>query len=196
MPAINVDAKDLEASLRALYGKIADEAIPPAKNSAMLRTSRSALSRWVRSAAKLAGVKAKLIRARSSNRKIGEFARRLSVNTASIPVAVMGPKGKPPKPRNGIRVMGRHWPKGFIAKPKRGRLPQTAFQREGDKRGPLDELRVPIAAPVKATAIINCREAFEERFQGEFEHNFFRQVARIERRIDARFKSNVQRALR
>lgn len=194
--SLRVDSTDIERVLLDLYGSIAEEALPRATARTLLRVSRTALSRWTRAAAKLSGVKTKLIRGRSSNRPKGPFKRILTVNTATIPVAIMGPKESPPRQtRNGIRVAGRHYPKGFIAKAKRGRLKLTAYQRKGRARIPTQELRIAVEPHVRA-GMSAVQHTVSERWPKEFAHEADREIMKIHRRIAAKYRKATRAALR
>lgn len=148
------------------------ECIPKAESAALLRASRSALSRWVKGVAKQRTVKQALIKRRTSNRKI-KTGRVLTMNGAPMPVSIMGPKGRMPKQtRNGVRVAGRHYPKGFIARNKLGKRPsgQTIFTRDGQPRVPISEERIELNGAVKSVGPKAVRRAIEQRYPKEFKH--------------------------
>ena len=74
------------------------------------------------------------------------------------------------------------YPKGFVGKSRRGRLKQTLFQREGDNRYPLEELRIQMDQHVRATALSATKRAVEQRWEKEFTHELERVAERIARR--------------
>jgi hypothetical protein len=176
---VTIDTKDLTKQLAKDVDKFHRKFLPLAEKRTLLRVSRSAISRWSSQAAKQARVKVGLMKKRSSNKPHRSGGRVISINAATMPLVILGPKGRLPKQtRNGIRVAGRHVPKGFIATARLGKRPQrkAIFERDGKPRAPISEQRVKIH-PAVASTINVPRLVLDERFDKEMTHQLNRIIS-------------------
>lgn len=171
-----IDISEITKDLAKDLKKFERDCIPKAQEAALLRVGRSAIGRWVKAVGNRMNIKHKLIRARSSNRPLGKrpfLSRMLTINGAPMPVSIMGPKGRVPKQtKKGVRIAGRHYPRGFVARARFGRREggQSIFERDGEARGPISEARISIDDAVKASGPTAVRRAVNQRYPKEFEH--------------------------
>ena len=180
--SLSVDIDQITKDLVKDLNRFERELIPKVNRRVILRVSRTATSRWLRAAAKRARVKTALLNKRMFNKPYKGDGRIVGISTAPIPAAIAGPKGKLPRPtRNGIRIAGRTYKKGFIATAKLGRRPEqkALFQREGSARGPIDEIRLPVEGAITSTAPVEVPKTVMERWPIEMKSQLDREVARL-----------------
>lgn len=171
-------SRDIQREMRK-FPEIAEEA----HKFAILRTSRTVFSRCAREIAKRGRVKTGIIRKRGSNSPLrkNKHGRILRFGMDPIPLAITGPKGKPPTQRsNGVRSSGRHYPQGFVAKARFGKRPagKGVFRREGGARGPLDEIKIPIQSETVAAVNETARRVMDGEFEKHMKNQLERLIAR------------------
>lgn len=163
MAEVVTNLEDVARQIAADLNVVQREAIEAAERTAILRASRSALSKWVSAAAKSARVPTKTMRKHAAlNFKRGKL-RVLQIGT--LPIRGTRLKPKTSGRGGGVRFYGaRHLPQAFIPKNKG----KPVFERVGKSRLPIEVPTFPVAEHVvntKGVAIARLNEQFPKEME-------------------------------
>lgn len=178
--------EDVAKMIAEDLGVLKEEFIPKATNTATLRSSRSALSKWRGAAARAAGVPAKVISKRSKNSKNKSGGRTLRIGTLPVSAGRLNPtRAKKGYRLNSKRGDGRNHPTAFRVQGGRGG--SFIAKRQGDSRYPIKSVTVPVEQHVRRAARIGTNR-LGEQFPKEFERaigvNLRRQAAKRRRDME------------
>lgn len=184
MAQIVTNLDDVAKAIAADLGVLQKDIVKSAQQTAMLRSSRSALSKWVSGAAKAARIPVKEMRAHASANFRRGKGRVIQIGT--LPIRATRLKPRETGRGGGVRFYGaRHLPQAFVPKVRR----KPVFQREGKSRLPIEVPTFPIKEHV-----IQSRKIAVDRLGEQFPKEMTRKLQMELRKLARKRAAQTRRA--